>query len=126
MEKPKQQAYVKLETGDAISSKKDVLSIEMNLLQIISKIGAYKKLRKQEIRDRIELKKRLRDIKSEIAGLMGIFPEVEKPKIKFKRKSSGGREVNKLQKNVKEETLKKSIEEQLLEIKTRLQKLDQR
>lgn len=124
MEKPKQQAYVQLGAEDAVIAKKDVLAIEMNLLQIITKITAYKKLRKQEVKDRIELKKRLREAKSGIIGLTEIFPVVEKPKIKF-RKSSAGKGVFQKRGVEKEANFTKSIEEQLSEIKARLKKLDE-
>lgn len=124
MEK-KQQAYVKLETEEAIIAKRDVLFLQMELLQILSKIGTYKKLRKQEIHDRVELKKRLREIKMTMGGLLELIPEVEKPKIRFRRKSSEGREVREVKRKEKEATLKKNVDEQLAEIKARLQKLDQ-
>ncbi len=121
MEKPKQRAYVRLEHEEAVGSKRGVLSMEMNLLQIMTKISAYKKLRRQEIRDRIELKKRLRAIKSMIQDLLNLVPEVEKPKLKFRKRSSEGKEV----KQKKEANFQKGVEQQLAEIKARLQKLDQ-
>lgn len=121
MEKPRQQAYVRLEHEESVTAKKNILSIEMNLLQILTKIGEYKKFRKQEIRDRIELKKKLRTIKTESIEFMERVPEVEKPKLKIKRNSSGGKEV----KQKKEANFQKGVEQQLAEIKERLQKLDQ-
>ncbi len=124
MEK-KQQAYVRLETEEAIVAKRDVLSLQMELLQTLSKISSYKKLRKQETRDRIELKKRLREVKLAMGSLLELIPEVEKPKIRFRRKSSGRREVREVKRKEKEATLKKNVDEQLAEIKARLQRLDQ-
>ncbi len=124
MEK-KQQAYVRLETEEAMVAKRDVLSLQMELLQILFKISAYKKLRKQEVRDRIELKKKLREMKLGMGSLLELIPEIEKPKIKFRKKSSEERGVREVKKKEKEATLKKNVDEQLAEIKERLQRLDQ-
>ena len=116
---------MRLETEEAIVAKRDVLSLQMELLQTLSKISSYKKLRKQETRDRIELKKRLREVKLAMGSLLELIPEVEKPKIRFRRKSSGRREVREVKRKEKEATLKKNVDEQLAEIKARLQRLDQ-
>ncbi len=124
MEKQKQQAYVRLETDDAVNAKRDVLSMQMNLLQIITKIGAYKKQRKQETRDRIELRKRIKDIKSGLKEFVEKLPEVEKPRIKFHKTSSAAKVVKQREIKEKETNLKKTIDQQLAEIKARLQKLD--
>ena len=52
MGKLKHHAYVRLETDEVAACKKEMLAVEKSMAQIIFKISAYKKLRKEEVKDR--------------------------------------------------------------------------
>jgi len=58
--------HVKLDYESALSAKKHLLSSELNLLQIIKKINAYKLLRKQELITKTKLKKEIISFRTKI------------------------------------------------------------
>ncbi len=127
MGKEKELAYLMLEPQEANSARKDVLTMEMNLLHSLSKINNYKRLRKEEINTRIELKKLLGECREYMAKIMEIMPEVEKPFLD-ETNETGKTEDKKAEKTGKTENVilkkKSDIEKQLKEIRERLEKLD--
>lgn len=137
--KVKEQPYVKIETDEAVSNKKRILSCELSLLKIIDRIGNYKSLRKVETKVRLELKKGLKDIKKEVKGIYDILPDIEKPvgiseddfteiginknrKDKERAKKRGGKRGKKGIK--KEEEKAMNIKEQLEDIKKKIEELE--
>ena len=63
-----ENVHVKLEIGESISSKKNLLSAEINLLNIIKNLEKYRKARdielKKKSRLRTELKKLIADMRA--------------------------------------------------------------
>jgi hypothetical protein len=126
MEKAKQQAYLMLRPEESVESKKNLLSVEMSLLQIMAKVNAYKKWRKEEVKVRIELKRKLAAMRLDLRKWLSLVPEVEKAKLNLKKKPSEGKDNNeqpKPQPRAEKDAFKKSVEEQLADIKARLRRL---
>ncbi len=75
--------YVQLEYGDAISTKKYILSCEMNAINIMTKISRFRFIRKEELAVKNILKTEVSSLKEKINRLQSYFPEEEiKPLIK--------------------------------------------
>jgi hypothetical protein len=75
--------YVQLEYGNAISGKKQILSSEMNAINIMTKISRFRFIRKEELAIRSHLKTEISSIKEKINNFQSYFPEEEiKPLIK--------------------------------------------
>ena len=55
--------HIKLDYGEALQSKKDILYTEMDLLRILKIIKKYRELRIQELDLKLEIQKKLRQIK---------------------------------------------------------------
>ena len=64
--------YIKIDYGEAVSAKKEILSSEINLLNIAKHIENYKQLRKKELLNKLN-------------SINSSFPEEGKVKIKVKR-----------------------------------------
>ncbi len=73
--------HVKLEHGEAIQSKKDILSSEMNLLRILQIIKKYHWLRSEELQLKLKLNKRIKNMVANIKKLQKILPELQIPSI---------------------------------------------
>jgi len=73
--------HVKLEYEDAVESKKDILSSEMDLLKIIQTIKRYRELRTQEFKLKIKLYRQIKTLLTEIRRLQKDLPKLEVPKI---------------------------------------------
>ena len=104
--------HIKLEYNDAISAKKQLLSSEINLLNLVKKIRNYKILRKKELNEKNKLKISMGELKMKLGLLISTLPEQEKTDIRVKIKE-------------KKIDLKKSkdMEDELKEIKQKLDKL---
>lgn len=99
--------HVGLEYEEAINSKKNVLSSEIELLEMIKNLKKYKNLRIEELKIKDSLYKKIMDTLREIKKLEKILPKVkEKKEIK--------KEV------IKKEKPDEDIEFQLREIRGKL------
>ena len=109
--------YVRLEHNEAISGKKQALSITVNLLEILKRIENYKILRKKELLLKGKLKKELSSLRIGLNRIQESLPEQEK--------IAGIRKTKKLEskESSKESEHKKNIEAQIREIKEKLEKL---
>ena len=106
--------HVKLEFFEAINSKRALLSCQMNILNSIDKMRNYKKLRKQELVQKVKLKAKLRQLKIEINSIHKTLPKIKpepKPKIKQPKVRIIGKEKS------------RKLESELEDIKGRLKKL---
>ena len=107
--------YVKLEYEDAIQSKKNILSLEMDLLKTIQTIKTYHESRTEELQLKIKLHKKIKTLLLEIKRLQKNLPELKIPKI--------------LKEHEIEETIPKekhhdnNIESQLMKIQEKLDSL---
>ena len=73
--------HVKLEYEDAIQSKKNILSLEMDLLKTIQTIKRYNKYRSEELQLKIKLHRQIKTLLTEIRRLQKNLPELKIPKI---------------------------------------------
>ena len=73
--------YVKLEYENAIQSKKNILSLEMDLLKTIQTIKTYHKSRTEELQLKIKLHRQIKTLILEIKRLQKNLPELKIPKI---------------------------------------------
>jgi len=108
-----EELYVKLEYGEAVQTKKNLLSSEINLLMINRSIRDYKSLRLKELKLKNSLNTR---IKSFLVNLKKI--ETTLPKVKIKKIQEEIEEVMEVKKPVSND-----IETQLREIQEKLKGL---
>lgn len=107
--------HIRLNHEESIDSKKNILSLEMNLLKIIKIIERYKNLREEELDIKNSLSKKIKEILTEIKRLKTILPKIKEEK--EERKKEKGKE----KKKKKEDN--EDIEFQLQIIKEKLKEL---
>ena len=78
--------HIKLEYNEAVQSKRDILSSEMNLLRIMRKIRQYQSLRLNELKIKTNLQKKVRAVKRDIKSVQLILPQIKMPAILQKNK----------------------------------------
>ncbi len=113
--------HVKLEFDEAIKSKRDILSSEMGLLKIIKAIKNRQALREEEFKVKINLAKKIRDLKADITKLQVILPKIKIPDI-LQEKSEDENTGRIAQ--IKKKTHSDDLESQLEEIQSRLRQLE--
>ncbi|MBR9701919.1 hypothetical protein GOV13_03275 [Candidatus Pacearchaeota archaeon] len=116
--------HIKLEYDEALQSKKDVLSSQMNLLRITKKIRRYNALRKEEMNLKLKLSKTITGTKTSLGKLQKALPVLTIPEIL--KKHHGDVETIKVEKKikkVKEKGYDAGVEGQLEEIQDKLNAL---
>jgi hypothetical protein len=103
--------HIRLDYDEAVDSKKKLLSTEINLLQVVKKIRAYKIVRKKELSYKNGLRIKMKALNKKINSIYSSFPEEYMPKKK------------RVKKKVKETEMPKDIHDELEEIKRKLEKL---
>ncbi len=105
--------HVRLEYPEALKGKRDFLSLQLNLLNLLKKLKNYKVERKRELIIKAKLKNQLSLLKAQIRNLGTLLPSEEAEKqIKKKPKKKTGT-VGK----------RSNIEQQLREIQDKLANL---
>jgi hypothetical protein len=95
--------HIKLEYEEALSAKKQFLSIELGLLQTEKRVRNYKLLRKKELAMKNFIRRCLRELRMKISYNESTLPDEEEPiKVKTIRKSIENR---------KNEDIKKQLDE---------------
>src|SRR3989344_2624614 len=125
----KGQIYSRIGYEEAMSSRKNILEMQINLLNLMRNIGEYKDLRKKELIWKIKMKSLLKEVKEKVRDIESKVPKSEE--LKDHRKNDIPKEmVTKEEmkeikefKKLKEEKIQKesSIELELEEIKRKLQ-----
>jgi hypothetical protein len=114
--------HIKLEYEEALQSKKDILSSQMAMLKIERTIRGYHSYRSQGFELKINLSKKIRELKSNIWNLQKILPRLKIPEIL--------RKEERVKKEHKSPERKKpqegNLEEQLQDIQRRLNELQNR
>lgn len=100
--------YVQIDYYGALEAKKQLLTSELNFLHILKKLNAYRIFRKKEFAEKNKLKTQITFLRDKFNALRSTFPEQE-IKIKIKKELK--------------ENEDKDIQEELEEIKRRLEKL---
>lgn len=103
--------HIKLDYETALNSKKQILMSEANLLRILEKVSFYKILRKKELELKNKLRIELISLIAKIDLVHDYLPSESIPKIKNKAKKQ------------KENKESRNIQEELVEIKRKLERL---
>jgi len=111
--------HVKLEYEEARQSKKDVLSLEMTLLKILRTIKEYHPLRLEELKIKLRLYRKIKELIADMGKLQIALPKLKIPEI---LKEEGKLEGTKI-KEIKTGRYDGSLEAQLREIQDKLNKL---
>ncbi len=122
--------HIMVDYEDAISTKRNLLSSEVNFLRIIQRIKRYKLLRGEELNNRIRIQNKMRDLKLDINKMNNLFPKVKLPEILKKKEEEENQKILKKEEKVVEKVKDKkekheedSIETQLREIQEKLMRL---
>lgn len=110
--------HVKLGYGEALQTKKDILSSQITLLRIAKTIREYSIYRSGELELKLVLYKKIKELKMGIWKLQKTLPKLEIPEI---LKKEGWERTELTSKKIK--PLEENIEEQLREIQKRLNEL---
>ncbi len=111
--------HVRLEYSEALQSKREVLSSEMNLLRIVKTIKNYHILRTEELNIKTKLHRKIKEIITNIKKMQITLPILKIPEILKKDKKI--EEPEKVQ--VKEKQYDDSLESQLQEIQEKLKSI---
>ena len=121
--------HIRLDYGEAIFLRKEVLTSEMELIFILKAINKYAELRKQELALKTNFYKVLKKLSVNVKKMEKNLPELEIPKILknsqkqkevFEKKLESLPEVKSLLKKSKTDD---ALEQQLLEIQRKIQSL---
>lgn len=112
--------HVKLEYNEVLQSKKDILSLQMDLIKAITTIKKYHFLRTMEMQKKEDLYAQIKQLNIKHKKLQTILPKLKLPKILQKHQ-----EIEQVIK--KDEIISlpsdQNLERQLQEIQNRLQQL---
>ena len=134
--KPKQVVHVWIDAAQAVDAKKQILSSETNLLEIIKIMREYNTLRKREFVLKNRLKKALEEIKDNITIIEAELPTPAEAGIKIEKeqieegKSEKASEmdelarIERLRKTSITKERNRKIEDELEDIRAKLERLD--
>jgi len=105
--------HVQLKTKEAVDSRRNLLSTQINFLNIIKQIREYQKLRKLELKSKQILRTELRKLISEIRTLIRELPKTKQAK----------KDEKEVEEKILEKTTRSKLEKELKEIKEKLEKL---
>lgn len=111
--------HVKLEFEEALQSKKDILSTQKDLIELLQSIKNYSAIRKEELNLKIKIHKKIKELKSNLSKLNQTVPKIKIPEIL--KKDEETEEKPKLK--IKTDYHDKDLESQLEEIQRRLRSL---
>lgn len=112
--------HLKLEYPEALEGRKDMLSSEINTLQLLRIIKKYHTIRNQELNKKIEMQKKIKDIQKNLELMTKLMP---KPKIQKIMKNINVK-TKEDKNNLNHDKDINPIEEELKEIQKRLKELE--
>jgi hypothetical protein len=110
--------HIKFEYSEAIKSRRYLLESERNILQIARSVHNYKFLRSQELKFNIRLYKKFKEINSKLKKIQTSVPKIKIPEEITPKKIIS--QVSQI-----EPEYDNSLEEELLKIQKKLNKLKQ-
>ena len=105
--------HIKLDVGEAVNSKRNILSSEINFINILKKMQNYKELRKRELVRKIELKSLIRETSEQMKKFKEEMPKAKIPEIEGSIQGTF----------LLEKTKKLKLEDELKEIREKLARL---
>jgi len=118
--------HIKMDYNEAVSSKKDMLISQMNLLKVRTTLRRYRILRGKELREKERLKKNMSDALLLIKKLQDSIPKSHVPKIHKLKKTDNVQIETYTPKDKKmeaEQLVYDNLEAELKEIQERLKAL---
>lgn len=109
--------HIKLEYGEALSAKRDILFSEMESLKAAKTVGRYRIWRLAELNLKGKIYTKMKETKANIRKLQDLLPEPKVPRI-LKRVQTAEAHATE-----KPEYHSEEIESQLIEIQRRLEQL---
>ncbi len=116
--------HIKLEHSEAVQSKRDILSSEMNLIRILRITKKYHSIRDNELDKKLMLLKKIRELKMNIGKLQITLPKVKIPNIL--KENEEKLETKSIKEKVEKSKIKdhdNDLEYQLREIQEKLRSL---
>ncbi len=112
--------HVKLEYEEAVQSKKDILSSEINLLKIMKVIRKYHFLRLKELKTKSKLHRNIKEMIINIKKTQSTLPKLKIPEILQK-----GRPIEETEKleTIKKPYYDQDLESQLRDIQEKLKSI---
>lgn len=107
--------YVQLSSEEARLARKNILSSQINILNLVKKINSYKKQRKLELAKKTSLKRAIKHNIAEINKLVREMPDIKGEEDKYIKTSK---------ESTKEKIKKKTIESELQDIQEKLARLN--
>jgi hypothetical protein len=80
--------HLRLDYSEAITNKKEILSSEINLINLYKIMKQYHELRNKELDKKIQIQKQLKLIKLNVIKLSKLLPVLKIPKILKKEEST--------------------------------------
>lgn len=112
--------HIRFENSEAVLSKKDLLFCQMTLLRIAKAMKDYKIYKIKELEIRLNAYRRMKELSLLLGRLQKVLPKPKIPGILEKEKTEEKESKKELKKRV---VYERSIEEQLKEIESRLNEL---
>jgi hypothetical protein len=117
--------HIRLESGESIQSKRDLLSSEIGLINAIKSIKTYHFLKNEEFKIKLKLSKKIIALNVDLKGLQKNFPKIKIPSI------LGRPEIPEVEPEKKVEKIKEinqnhgegNFEDELLKIQKKLNSL---
>lgn len=117
MAEEKNPVYIRFGYDEAIESKKEVLSSEMSLLNIMKIMRRYNSLRNEELKMKTQMYKMVKDLNIAVRKTRTAFPFLKIPQ-KAKREEVVNKEVT-----IPKEHFDADLEAQLKDIQERLKSI---
>jgi lipoate-protein ligase A len=74
--------YVKLEYGEALESKRDILASQVSLLRIVQMMRHYRLLRLEELKIKAKMHRKIKELVANIKKIKTDLPHIKIPHIK--------------------------------------------
>lgn len=112
--------HIKFEYEEGLQTKKDMLSSELGILRIAKAIKKYQSSRIQELKVKINLSKKIKELKLNLTKLQKVLPKIKIPELR--------EEKTEIKKRIESSTKTKSdgyddLEFELKEIREQLKSL---
>lgn len=78
---PENLIHIRLKHEEALQSKKDLLTSEMDLLKITKRIKQYRTLRTEELQTKLKLHRKIGEMLTSMKKLQKILPLIKIPKL---------------------------------------------
>jgi len=109
--------YVQVGYNESLESKKEVLSSELALINLVKIIKRYKELRKEELKIKININKSVKELKIKSKEMQTVFPFLKVP-LKVGSINLEERKEKKIRENTEE-----VLEKELMQIQQRLKEI---